>query len=202
MSDAPVLSFKVKGTVFISQTPLAFVGTTALNPPADRLSMKLQGLAFKFAIVLDGNQGWIKSSEQLIELPPEALEEQRERMHAESVTRLYPILDDQAYHVSLIVGGKVGDRAADGVVVRRLGHREVRLYFDPVTHLLGKTDYEITENGRDVFQETQLEDYAEFDGVQRPRKALVRWDGVQRAQREMSDYRATKEAAADTFAKP
>ncbi len=202
LADAPVLSYKIKGTVFVSQTPMAFVGTTVLNPPGNRFSIKLQGLVFKFAAVLDGDQGWIKPGEQAIELPRAGVEEQRERMHSESVAWLYPILDDDAYQWCLIIDGKVGDRAADGVVVRREAHREVRLFFDPVTHLLTKTEYEISEHGRDISQEVLLEDYADFDGVQRPRKALVRWDGAERVQREMSDYRAMKEAAADTFAKP
>ena len=202
LAEAPVVSFKVKGTVFISQTPMAFIGTTILNPPANRLDMKLLGLAFKFAIVLDGDKSWIKSGEQLVELPDDAVDEQRERMHSESVAWLYPVLAADAYQLSLIVDGKIGDRAADGVVVRRPGHREVRLYFDPATHLLGKTEFEVNENGRDIWQETMLEDYAAFDGIQRPRKATVRWDGVERVQREMSAYRATQEAPAGAFAKP
>jgi peroxiredoxin/mono/diheme cytochrome c family protein len=202
LAESPVVSFKIKGTVFVSQSPMAFIGTTVLDAPGGRLSLKLQGLAFKFAVVLDGEHCWIKPGEQTIELPREGLEEQRERVYAENVARLQPLLDDDGYQFRLITDGQIADRAADAVVVRRPGHRDVRLYFDPATHLLGKTEIEIMENGRMLAQEVLWQDYAEFDGVQRPRKAVVRWDGTERLQREMSDYRATSEAPADAFAKP
>lgn len=202
LAATPVLGFKIKGTAFVNQTPMAFVGTSLLDPLGNRYRLAIMGLAFRLTVVLDRDRSWVKPGEQTIELPPDGVDEQRERMYCEAVTWLYPLLSDDAYQLSLITDAKVRDQPADGVLVRRAGHREVRLYFQPESHLLLKSEYVVSDAGRDIGQETLLDDYADFDGVQRPRKALLRWDGADRAQREMSDYRGTAEAPPDAFAKP
>ncbi len=202
LAENPVVKFKLKGTLYMNQAPLAFTGETTIAPTESKINTFINGLVFTFIMVLDGEHAWLKINDRLIELPHEGVEEQRERMYFESVSLLYPILQHDDYELLLIQDAKVGKNPADGVVVHKTGHRDVRLYFDPQSHRLIKTETIITENGRDIAQEVLLENYAEFGGVQRAQKALVRWDGADRIEREMSEFKATPTADADAFAKP
>ena len=202
LSEHPVLIYKMHGKLFIALAPIDFEGDTTAQPAANRLRLAIAGGGFKFAIVLDGDHGWFKLNERVQELPAEAVEEQRERMHAEYLTQLFPILADAGYKLGLIPDVKVGDQPAIGVRVRHETHRDVQLYFDPETRRLLKTETQINENGKDVRQETFFEDYALIDEVLRPRKSVIHWDGADRALREMSDFRSADQPEADAFAKP
>jgi peroxiredoxin len=203
LSEHSVLSYKMHGKLNISAGVVDFDGDATLQPTANRMRLAIVGGGFfKFAIVLDGDHAWIKLNERVQDLPAEAVEEQRERMHAESVAQIYPILADPQYKLALIIDTKVGDRTAVGVRVRRELHRDVQLFFDTETWRLLKTETQINENGKDIRQETFLEDYAQIDEVWRPRRSRIRWDGADRALREMSEIRSTDQPEADAFAKP
>ena len=202
LSQHAVLSYKMHGKVFIAAAPVDFEGATTAEPAANRLRLAIAGGLFKFALVLDGDHGWLKFNEQVKDLPAEAVEEHRERLHAELVAQLFPILADPTYKLALLVDAKVGGKPAPGVRVRHASHREVQLFFDPETKRLLKAETQINENGKDIRQETLLEDYGQIDEVWRPRRSRIRWDGADRALREMTDFRATDEPDADAFAKP
>ncbi len=202
LSRHSVLSYKMRGKVYVAQAPLDFEGAATVQSAANRLRLSIDGSGFKFAIVLDGDHGWFKVNDRVQELPAEAVDEQRERLHAETVAQLVPILADAKYQLALLVDARVGDRPAQGVLVRHDAHREVRLYFDPQTQRLWKTETQINENGKDTRQETLLEEYAAIDEVWRPRTVRIRWDGADRAVREMSDFRSADNADADAFARP
>jgi hypothetical protein len=201
LAARPVLTYKTKGTVTMGPASLPFEGEISIDPTGSRYRLAANSVAFKIQLVLDGAHVWLKSNRSASELPSEAVIEYGERMRSESVALLYPALADEAYRFSLITGALVGDRPADGVLVKCDGHRDVRLYFDPQTHLLIKTSYPITESPKDIVQETLLEDYADVDGAQRPRRAIVSWDGAERSTREMSDFRESEQPT-DEFAKP
>jgi hypothetical protein len=202
LSQHSVLSYKMHGKVFIAAAPVDFEGATTAQPAANRMRLAIAGGIFKFALVLDGDHGWLKLNDRVQDLPAEAVEEQRERLHAEFVAQLFPILVDPTYKLALLVDAKVGDKPAPGVRVRHPSHREVQLFFDPETKRLLKAEIQINENGKDIRQETLLEDYGQIDEVWRPRRSRIRWDGADRALREMTDFRASDEPDADAFAKP
>ncbi len=202
LAEHPVLSYKMQGKVYIAQAPLAYEGTATIQPAANHLRMQIDGTGFKFALVLDGDHGWFKFGDRVQELPAEAVEEQQERLHAETVALLYPVLGEDSFKLALLVDVKVGGQPAQGVLVRQEAHRDVRLYFDPETHRLLKMETPINENGKDVSQETLFEDYVQAEGVWRARRLRIRWDGADRALREMSDIRSTDQADEGAFGKP
>jgi peroxiredoxin/mono/diheme cytochrome c family protein len=201
LAAKPVLTYKVKGTLNMGPASVPFDGEVSLEPTASRYRLAAGSFAFKIQLVVDGEHGWLKNNNNVGELPGDGVVEYGERMHSESVALIYPALGDREYRFALLKDALVGERAADGVLVKREGRRDVQLFFDPKSHLPIKTAYSITESARDILQETLLDDYVDVDGVQRPRKAIVSWDGTERATREMSDFRAA-ERPADEFAKP
>ncbi len=201
LAAKPVVSCKIKGSVNMGPVSVPYDGQISLEPWASRYRLAVSSFAFKIQLVLDGEHGWLKSNNSVSELPGDGVAEYAERMHSESVGLIYPALADREYRLALIKDARLGERAVEGVLVRREGHRDVQLYFDPQSHRLVKIAYPITEAARDILQETLLDDYAEIDGVWRPRKAAVLWDGSERATREMSDFHCA-ERASDEFAKP
>jgi peroxiredoxin len=202
LAERHVLDFKVRGKVYLTKAPTTYSGSMTADPAGYRTRVAVAGDAFNLTLVLDGDRGWLKLGERVMDLPREAIDEQRERLYCEGVVQLAPILADHACRLALIPDTKLGDQKVDGVRVRSEGHRDVRLYFDAQTHLLLKSETEINEQGKEIAQETLMQDYAEVDGVQRPRKIFIRWDGVERAEREASDFHESDPADSAAFAKP
>jgi hypothetical protein len=196
------VGYKTRGAVYIGSAPLPFSGSIDMDPTHYRYRLAVSGLGLNITLVLDDKIGWLKNNGSLIELPGEGVEEFRERMHAEAVTQIYPVLADNRYQLFLIKDARAGDKSLDGVLVRRDSHRDVRLLFDRESHLPVKTITEIWETGKDVTQETLLSDYVDVNGVQRPRKTIVRWNGADRTTRENLDFHAAPTPDEGAFGKP
>jgi hypothetical protein len=94
------------------------------------------------------------------------------------VATLLP-LRDQAFKLTPLGEGKVGDKAALGVKVSHAGKRDVNLWFDKASGLLLKSEMKIREEGgtKDINQETYYYDYKSFDGVQHPTRLAQKRDG-------------------------
>ena len=112
LAKRPVVSFKMKGKVFISQSPVPFSGQIAMQPLAKQMRMQAESFAFKITLVLNGDQGWIKTGERANALPAPALSEHRDRMYAESRRVLVP--------------GVAGRRPSPGSDHRRQSRRQGR----------------------------------------------------------------------------
>jgi hypothetical protein len=157
----------------------------------------------KRTIVLDGDRGWSREDGQTEELADDELADRREALYANWVGTLAP-LTDKAFTVVALGASKAGDRAVDGIAVRRKGHTDVNLYFDKESGLLLKLE-RLTKNdisGEEVKQEISLGHFKEIDGVQEPMKVIVKVNGSLLAEEEILELKHLEKLDDKLFAKP
>lgn len=162
------------------------------------------GNRFRLVRIINGDQGWVLLNGQVQELAAPALAEERERLYANWIASLVPLLDEQC---QLAPAGRtaVHGKPALGVRVSFPGCREVTLYFDEATALLVKKDnriHDLARNGAEVMQETFYSDYMVVDGVQTARKQQIRWDGKPYLDLELNEIKGMPRLPDALFFRP
>ncbi|MBL8799288.1 MAG: hypothetical protein JNM56_35710, partial [Planctomycetia bacterium] len=162
------------------------------------------GNRFELVRVVNGDQGWVLLNGKVQELPAPALAEERERLYANWIASLVPLLGEQC---QLSAAGEiaVNGKPALGVCVSFPGCREVTLYFDRESALLVKKDtriQDLSRNGTEVLQETFYTDYTLVDGVRTARQQQVRWDGKPYLDLELNEIKAQPRLPEALFLRP
>jgi hypothetical protein len=142
-------------------------------------SFQIGGQKLSQTQVIIGDKGWIQMNGQTQDLPKEAVAEMKEQKYAEDLDHL-GFLKDPGIELALVDPIEVDQKPASGVVVKRKGHRDVKLYFDKATGLLVKREHRLLDSasGKEVLQEIVFSDYQEKDGVKHYRKIKAIRDGV------------------------
>jgi hypothetical protein len=200
-----------KGTLHAMGAELPFTAQWAMYwPEKAHMSFDLEagGMKINFTLVFNGNQGWIKINDQLMDMDNDRLKEQKESMHLGQVARLVG-LKDKAYTLSALPEVMVKDKPAAGVKVEHKDHRDIQLYFDKATGLLVKTAMRVkTDQGEDVNQETIYSDYQDAKDEKNnkankvPMKVLIQRDGQPYVESETVDYKVAEKLDDKQFEKP
>ena len=175
-------------------------------PDKVRTDINFEAGGMKFAVVnlLNGDKGWVSLNGKTDDMPKEAVDEGKEELYADGVARLY-MLTDKEFKLSPLGDSKVGDKEAIGVKVSRKDHRDVNLYFDKKTTLLLKVEHQIKDfqmGGKEQLQENIYDDYKDVDGIQVAMKLLIKRDGKNYLDAEMSDVKFFDKLDDKTFDKP
>jgi hypothetical protein len=189
-----------KGTYYGMGEGLPYTAKYAVQWP-NQSRMEIQGV---FTIVLNGDKGWMKGMDGTKAMGKKELEQQKDELRAGWISSLLP-LKDKAFTLKQIEGTKVDGRPAAGVVVTRKGYPEVKLYFDKETGLLVKAAHRAksAEQGfKEVSQEAYLSDYREVAGAKIPHKVVVKRDGKNFVEAEMSGYEAKGKLPDSVFGEP
>jgi hypothetical protein len=189
-----------KGTYYGMGDGLPYTATYAVQwPKQTRMEVK-----DVFTVVLNGDKGWKKGQDETKEMTKEELDQQGHELKAGWIASLLP-LNDRAFTLKKLGDIKVEDQAAAGVLVTRKAHPDVKLYFDKNTGLLVKTEHRAKaaeEEFKEVTQETYLSDYREVDGAKVPHKIVVKRDGKNYVEAEVSNYKAKGKLDNSVFAQP
>jgi hypothetical protein len=204
---AATVAVKSKGTVFAGGMEIPYSGTTyATRPDKQRveLTMEIMGNSVLFVSVFNGNAGWVKVAQMLLEMSADQVKEAREQLYASRVGELWPLLSDAEYKLSVIGDDKAGDRAVVGVRVAREKHRDIRLYFCKETWLVLRTDTSIVPDGgsEEVEQITLLSDYKDADGVKYPGKVVITRKGEKFLDGEITEFKRLEKPEDSWFQKP
>jgi hypothetical protein len=196
---------KMKGTVYIMSTAVAFTGDFAAQPPEQsrtNIDGSVMGQNFKVTVVINGDKGWIKLMDNTMELDKDKLAEERESNYARWVSQLTPLLD-KGFTLSPVGEVKIDKTEAVGIKVSHKGHRDINLFFDKKTHLLLKSETRVKDDsGKEVTQEVLYSDYKDFDGIKRAVKLTINRDGDKFLEGEMSEFKLVEKFDDSQFAKP
>jgi hypothetical protein len=207
LSKNKATTMKFKGKVYAVADGLDYTGELALQTPGKirtDINFEVMGMKFDVINIVNGDKGWVSLNGKTEELPKEAVEEGKEQLYADWVGRIYP-LTDKEYKLSPLGESKVGEKEAVGVKVSRKDHRDINLYFDKKTSLLLKVEHQIKDymaGGMEFSQESLMEDYKEVDGVQTPMKLLVKRDGKNYLDAEITEVKFLEKLDDKTFDKP
>jgi hypothetical protein len=108
------------------------------------------------------------------------------------------------YELAPLGETKVNNRAAVGVKVSRKGGKQVNLFFDKETGLLGKIEHRAKDamSGQEVNEERIILEYQNVDGMKTAKKAVINRDGNKYLEVEVTDVKMLENLDASEFAKP
>lgn len=152
------------------------------------------------AYTLNGLKGWAKEGTETRDLGPVQYQTFREEMNFVHVTSLLP-LKDRATRLTAIPGAVVDGKMTFGVQADRPGMSPVQLYFEPAGKLV-KASYKTTEAGVAMLKEYFYGAYKEFEGIQKPTRAIVNHNGKKAEDWTFESYRFPQALPDATFGKP
>jgi outer membrane lipoprotein-sorting protein len=188
------------GTYYGQGKGLPYTGKYALQFP-NQFRMEIEGV---FTMVVNGDQGWLKSEKGTEEMTKEQLASEHTNLYAGWVATLIP-LDDKAYTLAPLEATKIDDKPVVGVKVSRKEHSDVKLYFDKATNLLVRSESTVRSQeakGKEVKQEVTLSDYQDVSGTKVPGKIAVKRDGKLYVEAKNQDFKVGKKLDDKVFAKP
>jgi outer membrane lipoprotein-sorting protein len=172
------------------------------------IDFELMGQKFRQTMVVNGDKGWIKLNDMLMEMNEDGVAEQREQMFSNwHAFAMLASLNDKQFELSTLGETEIEKRKAMGIRAASKGHRDLNLYFDKETGLPLKGEWRVKDvqgvaGGNEVTQEVFLSDYKDVDGMKIAMKAVIKWDGKLYVDAEFSNYKLEQKLDDDVFAKP
>lgn len=197
---------KIKGTLYVADKEVPFVGETTVQLP-DRFKNVMQltppGGSYQLVQILNGDRAHVAVGGQPQKVSPTAAAEMRETLHLDRAIRLVPLLRDPTFELAGTGESEVNGRKAVGLRVRARGKKELRLYFDRETSLLVKTEHTLEDgNGKEVRQEGYYSDFREVGGYKRPLKMSAFRNGKKVMDAELLDVKYFERIDDSEFAIP
>ena len=168
------------------------------------VDLSIMGQNLKIIVVIQGEKGWDKLNDGVMEMAADELAEHKEQMYCDQVSSLLP-LKDKGYKLAPLGDVKVGSAVAVGVRVSKNGHRDVNLFFDKAKGHLVKSEHmikDIKAGGKEMNEATHHLDYKEFQGVRHPTRLLVERDGEKFSDTRLTEVRFEGKVDDSTFDRP
>jgi hypothetical protein len=206
INKLPASTWKSKGTVHIQGMSISFNGEwaqAALSKSRTSIEVDFNGQKFQFTSVLNGDKGWRKMGDNVMELADQELKTERDNNHAHWITQLTP-LKDKAYTLAPLKEIMVDNKPAVGFNVTRQGYGEVKMYFDKQTNLLVKSEFQAfdMQSGGEVKQEVFYSDYKDVQGMKMPMKSLIKRNGEDFVNSEITEVKRTEKLEDKLFQAP
>jgi hypothetical protein len=199
-------TWKAKGTVHVMGLDIAYTSEDAFQAP-DRFRTKVEGevMGNKFSVVIVYDRG--KASRdiggQVAEMTGDELDEVKERVYFQWVSRLVP-LTDKAFTLASVGEVQVEGKPAIGIKISHKGHGNVNLFFDKSSGLLVKGQQRVKNpmTGQEQDQEAIYSDYKETQVGKHPMKVKVTRDGQPFVESEVTDHQHVDKFDETLFQKP
>jgi hypothetical protein len=197
---------KIKGTIQINGSPLAFTGdlsSQGMDQQRIFVSLILDGQNISVTNVLNKDQGWSKINDTNIDMTAEQLADTKNAAYAAWVETLVP-LKDKAFTLSPFGESEAAGRKLTGINVAREGHRLITLFFDKETSQLVRCDKVVhdEQSSKDVSEESTYSNFKTVDGIQFPHKISIKRDGMAYAEVEVEEFKPAEKLDDSVFAKP
>jgi hypothetical protein len=183
---------KNKGKIDIPGVGAAeFTQETAYMLPdkfKDAMELKIANQTVNILTLVNGDKTVIEVNGTAVDIPDGAKAALKDVGHVLKVGRLVPLLKDKGYELNIIGDDKVEGKEVVGVRVSAKGQKDVSLYFDKKTNLLAKMAFRSVDatSGNETDEERIVTEYQKSkDGVQTPKKVLVKRDGKELLQAEV-----------------
>jgi hypothetical protein len=198
---------KGKGTVEVMGLSLEFTISGVVQQPGqskNEISFEIMGMQVTVVHVFNGEKGWMKLNNQVMEVDKEHLAEMKEEMYEEQVQTLVPLLKDKAFTLTALGEDKVNGKPALGVKVASKGHKDVDLYFDKQSGLVVKSVRQSYDPNtkKEVSRETILSDYKDQNGLKFPSKMVMQMDGKKFLDMDVTEYKLIDKLDDSEFGKP
>jgi hypothetical protein len=205
LSKAKAITLKGSGTIYIAGDSFKFDAEWSIQGMTQEkfvVDVNANGMVFKVTKVINGDKGWQKIADgKATPLTKDELADEKHGLYAGHVESLVP-LKDKKFKLAPLGEVKVNDKDAVGVCVSSKDHPDVNLYFDKKTHLLVKTETRVSDQGKEVNQETFHSDYKMVDGKMHAFKLTIMRDGKRFVEGDLAEIRIHTQKLDDSIFAP
>src|SRR5262245_56080225 len=171
-----------KGMGSLAGMDFEFKSSAIVAPPnRAKTTMKLEagGMEITFEQQIDGDKVTAKVNGMEQPVTDEQKEDGKQQLLMRQAMKLTPLLADKNYELKPAEAIKVDGKEAVGIKVSGKNMKEITFYFDKSTNLLVKVERPGLEPpaGTPAKQEMIFKDYKDVDGVKRPTKFVMLFDG-------------------------
>jgi hypothetical protein len=199
------ISWKGSGTLQTPGMPIGFTGEWTIQAPnqmKNKLNVEPPGMTVTIVQVINADKGWRSLMGQVSDLSDDDVKQAHEELYAGRIAALR-ILKDDKLTFKKIADLKDSGQTLVGLEATSPAHKPIQLYFNEkglVTRVIRKTKDMMT--GNEVDQETTYADFKAVDGVQRYHKMLIKRDGKDFLEMDITDYKLYEKLPDSTFSKP
>jgi hypothetical protein len=196
------VTLKIKGKFYGLGGDEGIDYTLNLANTSNKRRMELETSGFKFIQVYNGEKGWKKINDDVMDMDKDDIAEAKEQIYQEKVGTLVPLLKDKEFKLTSLGEAKIDKKPAVGIKVSSKDHRDIDLFFDKTTGLLVKTETTVKDMGQEYKQESIMSDYKDFDGHKVPMKIVINRDGKKFVDGETLEYKQHDKLDDNVFGKP
>ena len=159
------------------------------NKVKESMEIVVMGMNIRILLLAIGETYSLEVGSMNIKLNDTQKEDLKETGYRLQLGKLVPLLKDKKYELSLIGDEMVEGKPTVGIRVASKGHNDVSLYFDKKTNLLAKMECRVHDDtGNEISEERMITEYRKNnDGVPIPKKVLVKRDGKQFLDMEITE---------------
>jgi hypothetical protein len=204
LGKAEAMTWKAKGKITIEGNENQFTAGATIQG-LDRLhsefEMEINGNQFKAISVLNGDKGWRKLGDQLMEMDKDAVANEKRTAYLMATAALVAPLKGKSFKVEAAGEEKIAGKPAHGVKATGPDGKDFTLYFDKESGLPVRMVAKVIGwMGDEYTQEITYSDYKDFDGIKRPTKVSVKRDGDPLLEEEVVEFKVLDKVPAETFA--
>ena len=167
------------------------------------LTYELNGQKFVMISVVNGDKGWVKSNDMLIELDKQSLVTQKEHAYFIELASLAPLArDEKDLTLSALGEANVENTEAFVVKVSQKHVPDVQLFFDKKTSLPIKAEWKSLIDKTEHSFEIRLDNYQEVKGVKVAMKVVLKHNGKLFQDSEISDFTIVERLDDKSLEKP
>jgi len=193
-------TFTEKGVFYGMGEGMEYTGKYA-SDGSSKFRMEIVGV---FIHVFNGEKGWVQMAGQTTEMNEDQVVAIKGQLYAGRVMQLHP-LTDKSFHLSFDGKAKVNGKNASIVKVSKKGQRDVRLFFDPSSGELVKSEFSGPMDGmpeKIVKYVTYLSDYKSDGKIKYAAKYRMTRDGEKFVEATVSSFKSSEKISGQTFVKP
>jgi hypothetical protein len=184
---------KAKGTIVLKGTDYPFTLERVFQTP-DKLKITsevvIQGVHRPVTCIVKGNSVSAVAGGLAQELPQSQVNELKTALYVQNLIRLTPLINDKRFRLAPAGSKTIDGQSLNGVIVTADGQKEVRLYFDPRTHLLTAVERPgYDDQGKPADHVETYSSYREANGLKYPTKTTIKQNGKRYVESETVEFK-------------
>lgn len=206
LEKAAGFSWKNRAVVNVNGSELAFRGqATAQGLDHYRAEFEgdFNGNTFQGVSVVNGEKGWRKFGDMLMELTADDLANEKRTIYLALAAATMLPLKGEGFTARMADAQELDGKPADVLKVTGPDGKETTLFFDRDSGLLVKQVAKVIDfTGQEFLQETTYADYKDFGGVKKATRVTATRDGEPFLKEEITEFKTLDRVDPDTFAEP
>jgi hypothetical protein len=204
----PSVSYvRAKGIAFAESGTELPLRLEVWNDKPDKCKAKTtvddHGAIHEEIIIRNGDKGWIRRDGVTRPTSVDENQEIRAKVYSKRVHRLFPLLEEPGFALTVLGDKEVEGKKAIGVHVLNRGHYDIDLYFEKGSWLLIKDDeYHTGQDGKILHTENYFSKYKRIDGAAIPTKQKWYVNGKKYLEQEFVEIAFLKSVDAKEFEMP